>query len=249
MENTCTNLGNPATSPRFLTIRELVRQAGVSTPTVHHYVAMGLLPAPRRPHRRMAYYDPACVGRIALIKSLQTKRFIPLGVIKQLLDSGGAERLREADAGVVAGLDTADPGEPRAEVLRRHPLDERVLAALERDGLINPGSAPFTADEAAIVAAVHSMREAGLDERLGFTPEQLGAYRATLGNLIDSEFALFNSNVLGKVPPDQEVRLAAVAIEGVSRILTALHRRMVRERLGEILADKTPPPRSGRRTR
>ncbi len=67
---------------RGLTIRQLVARSGVTALTVHHYVAIGLLPEPERPHRWMAYYDPACVERIAQIKTLQTERFLPLGVIQ-----------------------------------------------------------------------------------------------------------------------------------------------------------------------
>jgi DNA-binding transcriptional MerR regulator len=227
-----------------LTIRELVRQTGVTTATVHHYIALGLLPAPERPHRRMAFYDPACVGRIAQIKALQ-KRFLPLGVIKKLLERGGATTLREADARLLEAMDVADARESREEVLRRYPIGESALAQLAKPGLIGSGPA-LSADEVAIVGAVHAMRAAGLDERMGFSAEQLGFYRQILDRLIDAEFATFNERVLGRVPPEEEVRLATIAIEASTRLMTALHRRMVRERLAGILgggAGSPPPPR------
>jgi len=217
-----------------LTIRQIVRQAGVTPATVHHYIALGLLPTPERPHRRMAFYDPACVERIARIKALQ-KRFLPLSVIKKLLDSGGAPGLREADARLLEEMDLADVRETREEVLRRYPVGEQTLAQLVKQGLVS-AAATLSADEAAIVAAVHAMREAGLDERMGFSPEQLGFYRRILDQLIDAEFATFNEKVLGRVPPEEQVRLATASIEASTKLMTALHRRMVRERLAEILA-------------
>ncbi|MGD1026627.1 MerR family transcriptional regulator [Candidatus Binatus soli] len=219
---------------RGLTIRQLVGRTGVTAPTVHHYVALGLLPEPERPHRRMAYYDPACVERIAQIKTLQTDRFIPLGVIKKLLDDGGSEHLREADLRLLHGMDVADRREPREEVLRRYPLSAAVVEALVRQGLLSAGGKPFTVDEAAIVGAVHAMRQAGLDGRMGFSVDQLGFYPTILAKLIDLEFATFNEKVLGRVPPDEEVRLATASIDASSKLLTALHYRMVRERLGEL---------------
>ncbi len=240
-------------SRRRLTMGEIVRRAGVTPATVHHYVSLGLLPAPERPHRRMAYYDPACIERIAQIKSLQTRRFLPLGVIKQLIDSGGENALREADAKLVSGMDVADVKRPRANVIRRHPIGDAALKGLIEQRLISAGKEPFSADETAIIAAVHAMRQAGPDERLGFSTEQLGVYRQMVDRLIDSEFAGFNERVLGRVSPDEEVRLASAAIEASSKLLTALHRRMVRARLdglsrgnAAIESSGKPLPENGR---
>lgn len=224
-----------------LTIRQLLESTGVTAPTVHHYVALRLLPEPDRPHRRMAYYDPACVERIAQIKALQTKRFLPLGVIKRLLDQGGADRLREADLRLLHGMDAADSREPRKAALRRYPLAAAVVERLVAQGLLSSGAKPFTADEVAIVAAVHAMRQAGLDERLGFSVDQLGFYPRILAQLIDLEFATFNERVLGRVPPEEEVRLATASIDASSKLLTALHYRMLRERLDELSRTSARP--------
>lgn len=231
-----------------LTIRQLVARTGVTAPTVHHYVALGLLPEPERPHRRIAYYDPACVERIAQIKALQSERFLPLAVIKQLLGDGGSERLREADLRLLHGMEAADRREPREEILRRYPLSDAVLKALVRQGLLSEGGKPFTVDEVAIVGAVHAMRSAGLDERMGFSVDQLGFYPVILAKLIDLEFATFNEKVLGRVAPDEQVRLAAASIDASSKLLTALHYRMVRERLGELSQfSARPAPDANRR--
>lgn len=234
---------------RGLTIRQLVARTGVTAPTVHHYVALGILPEPERPHRRMAYYDPACVERIAQIKTLQTERFLPLGVIKKLLDDGGSERLRETDLRLLHGMDVADRREPREEVIRRYPLSDAVVKALVRQGLLSPGGKPFTVDEVAIVGAVHAMRQEGLDARMGFSVDQLGFYPRILGKLIDLEFATFNEKVLGQVAPDEQVRLATASIDASSKLLTALHYRMVRERLGELsrASARSPSAASARR--
>lgn len=244
MRSSAKSLGEKS-SRRGLTIRQLVERTGVTAPTVHHYVALGLLPEPERPHRRMAYYDPACVERIAQIKALQTERFLPLGVIKKLLDDGGSERLREADLRLLHGMDVADTREAREEVLRRYPLADAVVEGLVRQGLLSAGGKPFTADEVAIIGAVHAMRQAGLDERLGFSVDQLGFYPMILAKLIDLEFATFNEKVLGRVPPEEEVRLATASIDASSKLLTALHYRMVRERLDELSRASARPLSAG----
>jgi DNA-binding transcriptional MerR regulator len=218
---------------RGLTIRQIASQAGVTSATVHHYVSLGLLPTPERPHRRMAFYDPVCIEQIARIKALQ-KRFLPLSVIKQLLDSGGDRGLREADAKLLEQMDLTETKEARDEVLRRYPVEPHVLSVLAEQGLIT-GNETLTADEVAIVAAVHQMREAGMDERMGFSAAQLDFYCQIIEQLIDREFATFNEKVLGRVTPAEEVRLARISIDASTRLITALHHRMLREHLAEIV--------------
>ena len=70
---------------QLMRISEVARAAGVSIPTVHYYMKQGLLMAPAVTSRNMAYYDPHCVDEIRLIKELQTKKYLPLAVIKLIM--------------------------------------------------------------------------------------------------------------------------------------------------------------------
>ncbi len=81
----------------LLKISELADAADVPVATVRHYLREGLLPEPVKTSRNMAYYPPEFAGRIKLIKQLQEERFLPLKVIRELLDSGNGdpERLRD----------------------------------------------------------------------------------------------------------------------------------------------------------
>src|SRR6266566_4600277 len=85
----------PANSD-LLKISELSERSGVPVATIHHYLREGLLPAPVKTSRNMAYYPPEFVDRLRLIKQLQEERFMPLRVIRELLDRGGSDpdRLR-----------------------------------------------------------------------------------------------------------------------------------------------------------
>ncbi len=75
----------------YLKMKALVAASGVPKSTILLYVNSGLLPAPLRPRRNMAYYHPACVDRVALIKQAQSRYRLPLTAIKGLL--------REMDSG------------------------------------------------------------------------------------------------------------------------------------------------------
>src|SRR5712691_12856593 len=80
----------------LLKMSELAERSGVSTGTIKHYLREGLLPEPVKTSRNMAYYPPEFVDRIRLIKQLQEERFMPLRVIRDLLEREDAEpeRLR-----------------------------------------------------------------------------------------------------------------------------------------------------------
>src|SRR5207247_4017566 len=67
-------------------MRELAAASGVSAGTIKHYLREGLLPEPVKTSRNMAYYPPDFVERIKLIKQLQEERFMPLKVIKRMID-------------------------------------------------------------------------------------------------------------------------------------------------------------------
>src|SRR2546421_10011892 len=86
----------------MLKISELAERSGVSAATIKHYLREGLLGGEDdvlRTSRNMAYYPPAFVERVRLIKRLQEERFMPLRVIRDVLgkDPGRAARLIELE--------------------------------------------------------------------------------------------------------------------------------------------------------
>src|ERR687893_439009 len=70
----------------LLRMRELAAASGVSAGTIKHYLREGLLPDPVKTSRNMAWYPPEFAERIRLIKRLQEERFMPLRLIKRMLD-------------------------------------------------------------------------------------------------------------------------------------------------------------------
>ena len=112
----------------LLKISELAEQSGVSTGTIKHYLREGLLgdgDEVVRTSRNMAWYPPAFVERVRLIKRLQEERFMPLKVIRTIIARGGHPRTR------------AGRGRDRAAVRSRGPPPLR--GSPERPG--SPGRA------------------------------------------------------------------------------------------------------------
>lgn len=77
-------------SPPGLKMQDLVAATGMAKSTILHYLNEGLLPAPVKTSRNMAYYDPACVERLGFIKVMQSKYRLSLAIIKQFLQEGKA---------------------------------------------------------------------------------------------------------------------------------------------------------------
>ncbi|MCG8616632.1 MAG: MerR family transcriptional regulator [Desulfobacterales bacterium] len=69
----------------LLKMKELTDATGVAKSTILLYVNKGLLPQPVKTSPNMAYYDPACIERIAFIKKIQNTHRLPLAAIKGLL--------------------------------------------------------------------------------------------------------------------------------------------------------------------
>lgn len=67
-------------------ISQLAEKAGVTPRTIRFYVQQGLIPKPVQTRKNMALYHPDCVSKIRAIKKAQTSRFMPLVVIRQILE-------------------------------------------------------------------------------------------------------------------------------------------------------------------
>ncbi len=112
---------------RLLKMTELAERSGVSAGTIKHYLREGLLPEPVRTSRNMAYYPPEFVDRIRLIKRLQEERFMPLRLIKGVMDEDPerAEALMELEDRILERAVTARSEDRRvsaAEVRKRYDI-------------------------------------------------------------------------------------------------------------------------------
>ena len=101
---------------------ELAERSGVGAATIKHYLREGLLGSEERivkTSRNMAWYPPDFVDRLRVIKRLQEEKFLPLKVIREVLDQ---ERLLEA-----AVRDRESLRIPRAAVEERLPATQEDI--------------------------------------------------------------------------------------------------------------------------
>src|SRR5438270_5172049 len=155
----------------MLKISELAERSGVSAGTVKHYLREGLLDSGGevvRTSRNMAYYPTAFVERVRLIKRLQEERFMPLRVIRELLQrdpQAGARVIEFEDRILDRAIALRDRGRlPRAQVLESYPVPPNVLDRLEEIGVLTPSRLCYDPDDRAIIAAIARFRAGGYEE-------------------------------------------------------------------------------------
>ncbi|MGH2992703.1 MAG: MerR family transcriptional regulator [Solirubrobacterales bacterium] len=214
-------------------ISELAAAADVPVATVRHYLREGLLPEPEKTSRNMAYYPPQLVERIQLIKQLQEERFLPLKVIRELLDSGNGdpERLRALIDLEDRILESALEGERKRvsakEVKRRYDVPGEVLDRLADLDILSPGGRGYSPSDVRIVAAISRFRAGGYDERIGFTVYDTLRHKRALEGLVKEEVEVLMERLAGEMDPDRAVELIKSGAEPLQDLIAALHTKLL----------------------
>jgi DNA-binding transcriptional MerR regulator len=212
----------------LLKMKELAEASGVSAGTIKHYLREGLLPEPVKTSRNMAYYPPEFVERIRLIKQLQEERFMPLRVIKSMLDED-PERARALVELEDRILERALAGEqPRvsgAELRRRYDVPPEVLGRLAELGILTPSTRGYGPRDVEIVEAIGRFRAGGYDERIGFTVYDTLRYKRALEELVKEEVQVLLERLAGEMDPDRAVELIAAGTEPLNDLIAALHQK------------------------
>ena len=219
----------------LLKMSELAEQSGVSAGTIKHYLREGLLPEPVRTSRNMAYYPPEFVERIRLIKRLQEDRFMPLRLIKGVMDEDPerAHALIELEDRIIERAAAAqERGRvSRAEVRRRYEVPGNVLARLEDLQILSPNSRGYDEDEVKIIEAISRFRAGGYDERIGFTVYDAVRYREALQPLVEEEVSVLLERLVGEVDVDRAEEIIAAGTEPLRELIGAIHSKLLLDEL------------------
>jgi DNA-binding transcriptional MerR regulator len=233
----------------MLRMRELERATGVGRETIRYYIREGLLPEPERRGRNVALYPESFVERIRTIKDLQRTRFLPLQVIKAVINSGAApsaeqtRALMELDGRVFAPTSAGATGEPARAVAERAGVSDSDLLALAAVGVITlergpDGEEVVTSDDAEVVAAWGAMRAAGFVEELGFSPADLRVHAGMLDVLVGEELRLFTGRIKGQ-SAERSAAMAEAGIEQVGRILACVRRKKILDAIEAAAAERS----------
>jgi len=225
----------------LLKMRDLAEASGVSAGTIKHYLREGLLPAPVKTSRNMAWYPADFVERIRLIKRLQERRFMPLKVIKDVLDDDPerAHALVEIEESI---LERVLEGErdrvPRAELLERHAVPEEALDRLAELGVLSPDEEGYAPSDVKIVAAIVRFRAGGYDERIGFTVYDTLRYKRAVEELVAEEVRVITERLPGELDPERAAELIEHGAVPLQDLIAALHAKQLVSELRRQQADR-----------
>ncbi len=217
-------------------MRELETRSGVGRETIRFYIREGLLPEPARAARNSASYSEAHVTRLGTIKRLQEERFLPLAVIRGILEGDAAPWLeREPFPGLDATLrERIDHDAPRVAV-----ADLLVAAVIDRDtlhdavaaALVTAEGGTVTARDAAILRVLGDLDRIGFRRDRGFTPGMVAMYRDFVDWITAQEMRFFFEATAGHVDEAEAADMAERGIGAVNELIGHLRTRALLDRL------------------
>ncbi len=245
-----TSLSRQSTPTRkgLYRISDLARETGVPVGTIKFYMREGLLPPPTlKTGRNMAYYNRTFVERIRCIRELQQKRFLPLEVIKAILD-GDSEVISPREIETLLALEGNfyeavhyAPGHKaltRSEVIERYAIDADKIQFLVDAGVLTPstrnGKETFEGDDVLMLEALADLREAGFSDEIVPPQTALPIYVDALSKLASQELKLFSRSVTGKVDNAKLAEMAFAGIRGVEQFIVLLRRKLMLRAIQEL---------------
>lgn len=210
---------------------ELILRSGVPRETIHFYLREGLLPRPRKGGRTVAWYGAEHLERLQLIRRLREEKYLPLAVIRRLLDAPAAAA-QDVDAlAEVMGLVHGPPDGPG-------PSDAALGEALRR-GLLGPAvrDAPGRSAGAATQRVLHLVDEVlsleGPARELTLADLQVCADE--LHRLVGREAAVFFERVFASADVPGSIAALRAGRGAVARFVGAFRDLMLERIVDELL--------------
>ena len=221
-------------------MRELERRTGVGRETIRFYIREGLLPEPARASRNSASYSDDHVTRLRAIKRLQEERFLPLAVIRSLLDGEGAERWLEPQAFpqldrlLAARLDSDTPRVTVEQVKAQTGAGDDDIAEQVAIGVISVDAAGMvSARDASIMRVLGDLRATGFTRERGFDGAAMRIYLDFIEWLTAQEMRLFFAHTAGQIDEAEAADMAERGVASVNELLGLLRTRALLKKLGE----------------
>jgi DNA-binding transcriptional MerR regulator len=223
-------------------MKELTEATGVPKGTIQYYIMEGLIPKPIKTQANMAYYSHDHVNAIRLIKELQSKRYLPLSVIKKIVLQG-KDGLSVDEIQTIAKLDgklfknlkeSLTIRKINAKQLtQRTGADIKEIKELEEMEILHPqkkaGQKYYDEDDIRIMECWKKLRELGFSKELGFTPEDFSAYRKLMGRMVEEETKIMLKRTLGRITIDEMVHMVEEGTPVLNTIIGLIRKRLILE--------------------
>jgi DNA-binding transcriptional MerR regulator len=235
-------------------MRDLVRESGLPRETIHFYIQQGLLPRPLKTGRNTALYPAQHLEQLRRIRELQERQFLPLKAIRAVLDEGAEQRFTPEQVGLVRRVRATLGGWADAQQRPTVPVADFVPARVSRDELrelVDTGlvrlhgsvtSGTVTADDAVILECWAQFKESGLGPDRGVSPAEFLIYDQAMEQLVVREARLALRAYDGAAV-EEVSKVVEQAAPIIGRLLSAMHRKRLRQFLIETGGSATPTTR------
>lgn len=217
---------------------ELERRSGVGRETIRYYIREGLLPEPERRARNVAVYGDVHATRLKTIKRLQEERFLPLEVIRRVLEGDTsalppasdpltelgpllAQRLGVGDGEVPVLLEAATAGDAQS-------LSDAI--ALDKIGAISifesKSGRAVTRLDARLLSLWRDLRSAGYGPD-SFPAENAANYVATIAQIAETEVSRFFDGFAGRIGQADATEKAQAGVEIINAVIATLRIRFI----------------------
>ena len=221
-----------AKNKKLLKISEVAERAGVSPSTIKHYVNEGLLDKPVKTSPNMAYYHESSVEKIKQIKKIQKEKFLPLDVIKRIIQTGESydEELELGKAIMKSGRimdDSPDVPESRIEKLTGYSHDK--IRVLEEEKVIFPSVSGdkryYDSVDRRIIEIMKYREELGLP--LDYSIQTIRIYRDAIARAVEEDIRLFSKTYIGDIPTTQAIKYMTEADSTLDEFIVMYRFRML----------------------
>ena len=222
-------------------MKDLVAQTGATREAIRFYINEGLLPAPLKTSRNMAWYSREHVARVRYIRALQEEHFLPLKAIRSLINGQGAEQFSAQQLHQFEVLrlreEARHVGEQRrqlASLARELDLSVQEQVAARAQGMVNDDGSVGPADEELLRLWV-AQRAEGLTPERGFSPADMQSVQDAVDLLFAKELSMFTER-LGDMSDEELGHVLDRIVPNVNRTFALLHERKLRQFLAAIPA-------------
>ncbi len=240
----------PGTPPKRLKMKDLEEISGINRETIRFYIREGLLPEPERPKRNVATYGSAHVSRLRLIRKLQSERFLPLNIIKAIIQAAEASSHASADAFI--GLENrlypfmADQNLPGSQMLaqagEKLGVSEQAIRELAAIGLIHieqmDDGERLNERNMGILRLWQELQDSGFTQEVGFSTELWSIYVEAVRDMVAREARIFE--IIGKADKAHSAEIVESRIRIINEILPLLRIEMLVRNVQK--KNETTPP-------
>lgn len=218
--------------PAPLRMAELSARSGMPRETIHFYLREGLLPRPRKGGRTVAYYGEEHLERLRTIRRLREEKYLPLAVIRRLLDAPAAAASRDVDvlAEVLHILPRDEDGGPAPT-----PAAVREASARGLLGKRPPPGAPGSDPSARRVLGLVDEALAQSGPAQALTLADLEACASGLEGLVAREATIFFDAIVQSGDLEGSIAALRSGRSTVARFITAFRDLMLRRLVEELL--------------